>query len=66
MLKNAVLQRLQLFPSSGEMVGGIYSVGSIRKSKMPPTLSPEDGNRSSFQNFVFFRIPNIRQSPKTQ
>jgi hypothetical protein len=30
--------------------------------------TPEDGNRSSFQNVVFsmFRIPNDGQSPETQ
>jgi hypothetical protein len=30
---------------------------------MPPTLSPEDGNRSSFRNVVFFRIPDGGQRP---
>jgi hypothetical protein len=36
---------------------------------IPPPCSPEDGNRSSFQNVVFpssVRIPGNRQSPKTQ
>jgi hypothetical protein len=29
-----------------------------------PSLSPEDGNRYSFRNFVFFIIPDDGQSPK--
>jgi hypothetical protein len=29
-----------------------------------PTPSPKDGNRSSFRNVAFFRIPDDRQSPK--
>jgi hypothetical protein len=28
--------------------------------------SPEDGNRSSFQNVMFSRIPDDGKSPKTQ
>jgi hypothetical protein len=31
-----------------------------------PTLSPEDGNRSSFRNVVFYRIIDDGQSPKPQ
>jgi hypothetical protein len=30
-LNNTAFRKLDLFPSSGEMVGGIYSVGPIRK-----------------------------------
>jgi hypothetical protein len=30
------------------------------------TLSPEDGNTSSFRNVVFSRIPDDGKSPKTQ
>jgi hypothetical protein len=33
---------------------------------MPPTLSFEDGNTSSFQNVVFFRILDNGQGPKSQ
>jgi hypothetical protein len=43
-----------------------YAVGSLRKSY--PQSSPEDGNRSSFQNAVFLVIsnPDDGQSQKTQ
>jgi hypothetical protein len=58
-LKNTTFRELNLFPSSGEEVGDTDSVGSLRKSYSlgcPPTLSFEDGNRSSFRNVVVFRI----------
>jgi hypothetical protein len=51
------VSELDLFPSSGEGGGeDAYSVGP----------SSEDGNRSSFRNVVFSRIPNDGKSPKTQ
>jgi hypothetical protein len=31
-----------------------------------PPPSPEDGNRSSFRNIVFSRIPDDGKSPKIQ
>jgi hypothetical protein len=31
---------------------------------VPPASSPEDGNRSSFRNVVFFRIPDDGRSKK--
>jgi hypothetical protein len=46
--KNTTFRKLDLFPSSGEGGGeDTYSVG-------PLSPSPEDGNRSSFRNVVFF------------
>jgi hypothetical protein len=65
-LKNIAFRRLDLFPSSGKNNGGPYYVGSLRKS-YPQSLAkgpkmvgnaiilPEDENRSSFRNVVFFK-----------
>jgi hypothetical protein len=46
--KNTTFRKLDLFPSSGE--GG--------------EKTPEDGNRSSFRNVVFFGIPDDGKSPE--
>jgi hypothetical protein len=49
-------------------VFGIFPSSGILENTPPssPPPSPEDGNRSSFQNVVFSRIPDDRKSPKTQ
>jgi hypothetical protein len=47
--KNTTFWKLDLFPSSGE--GGGEDTYSVE-----PPPSPEDGNRSSFRNVVFFKI----------
>jgi hypothetical protein len=52
-LENTTFRKLDLFPSSGEGGG-------------EDTYPPEDGNRSSFRNVVFSRIPDDGKSPKTQ
>jgi hypothetical protein len=53
-LKNKTFRKLDLFPSSGEGVGDyLYSDRC-------------SGNRSSFRNAVFFRIPDDGESPETQ
>jgi hypothetical protein len=49
-----------LFPSSG-----ILENITLRKLDLFPE-EPEDGNRSSFRNFVFSKIPDVGKSPKTQ
>jgi hypothetical protein len=52
--KNTTFRKLDLFPSSGEGEGEhTYSVGPLRESQSQ-SPSPEDGNRSSFRNVVFF------------
>jgi hypothetical protein len=66
LLENTTFRKLDLFPSSGEGGGeDTYSVGPLIKSKAQ-SPSPEDGNRSSFRNVVFSRIPDDGKSPKTQ
>jgi hypothetical protein len=61
-LENTTFRKLDLFPSSGEG-GGKRHLLSWAPSRPP---SPEDGNRSSFRNVVFSRIPDDGKSPKTQ
>jgi hypothetical protein len=38
-LKNKTFQKLDLFPSSGEMVGGTDSAGSVKKRKTYVSIS---------------------------
>jgi hypothetical protein len=44
--------------------GPVTEVSSFLPEYVPPTLSPEDGNRSSSQDLVSFRIPEDGQSKK--
>jgi hypothetical protein len=69
-LNNTALRKLDLFPSSGERTSVVHWL-RLALSNGPNrvgvyNLKPEDGNRSTFRNVVFFRIPNDGQSPKTQ
>jgi hypothetical protein len=68
-------RKLDLFPSSGEEGGeDTYSAGPqwlrLALSKGPnlvgvfTTAFIEDGNRSSFRNVVFSRIPDDGKCPK--
>jgi hypothetical protein len=65
--KNMTFRKLDLFPSSGE--GGEKTptqLGPLERANLshssPP--SPEDGNRSSFRNVVFFGIQDDGESPE--
>jgi hypothetical protein len=53
-LKNTAFRSLDLFPSLGEWVKDTYSVGSVTKGMRLPPPTPDNGNRSSVRNVVFF------------
>jgi hypothetical protein len=71
-LRSTKFRKLDVFSFSGE--GGWDTYYWIRYNELTsdptkcvfPTLSPEDGNRSSFRNVVFFRISDGGQRAKTQ
>jgi hypothetical protein len=65
-LKNTTFQKLDMSPSSGEGVDWGFLLLMDATEHMFPTPSPEDGKRSSFWNFVFFRISDDGWSLKTR
>jgi hypothetical protein len=68
-LENTTFRKLDLFASSGE--GGEKTpaqLGPLKRANLNhwTSDSPPDGNRSSFRNVMFSRIPDDGKSPKTQ
>jgi hypothetical protein len=69
-----MFRKLDLFPSSGKRLETPTIMGPSERftlgfCKGPNSvgvshLLPEDGNRSSFRNIMFFRISDDGQSPK--
>jgi hypothetical protein len=61
-LKNTTFRKLDLFPSSGEGVRGIYYVGPLSQQSRYRTHGVR--NRFSLRNFVCFRISEGRNNLK--
>jgi hypothetical protein len=53
-LKNTMFWKLDLFLSSGKIMGASTPVIEEPNIAGVPIILPEDGNRFSFQNVVFF------------